>query len=59
VLSTIAVAAVAAAPAVASATPVPCTHVKGTHRYNCSFYPAGDGISGGTPVVNSAGHRVG
>jgi lysophospholipase L1-like esterase len=58
-LSTIAVATVAAAPAVASATPVPCTHIKGTHRYNCSFYPAGDGISAGTPVVNAAGHRVG
>jgi lysophospholipase L1-like esterase len=59
VFAAAAVAAVAAAPAVASATPVPCTHIKGTHRYNCSFYPAGDGIHGGTPVVNSAGHRVG
>ena len=45
---------------VASATPaqVPCTSVGGGH-YNCSFWVQGDGISGGAPVVEDNGTRIG
>jgi hypothetical protein len=44
----------------ASAAPaqVPCTSVGGGH-YNCSFYVAGDGISGGAPVLEDNGTRIG
>jgi hypothetical protein len=41
----------------APSTPEPCSvHHR---RHYCSFYPAGDGIHGGTPVVNNSGHWVG
>ncbi len=46
-----------AAPAVAAA-PVPCKSI-GLGKFNCEFYPRGDGISAGTPVLNAAGTRVG
>jgi hypothetical protein len=48
------------APAPAGAAParVPCSkHSDG--RYHCGFYPAGDGIHGGTVVVNDSGYWVG
>jgi hypothetical protein len=48
----------AAVAASASAATVPCSAIGGG-RFNCSFYPAGDGISGGAPVQASDGHRVG
>src|SRR5947208_1586982 len=38
--------------------PVPCTSI-GSHRYQCSFWPAGDGIHGGAPVQAASGRRVG
>jgi hypothetical protein len=38
--------------------PVPCTSIA-TARYQCSFWPAGDGIHGGAPVQSSSGKRVG
>jgi len=44
--------------AAAAATPVPC-HAIGHGKYDCSFYPPGDGIHGGAPVQASDGHRVG
>lgn len=37
---------------------VPCNSIGGG-KYNCTFWPAGDGIHGGAPVLNSAGTRVG
>jgi hypothetical protein len=37
---------------------VPCNSI-GASRYQCSFWPAGDGIHGGTPVQSSSGRRVG
>ncbi len=45
---------------VASAAPaqVPCS-AAGSGRYNCSFWVQGDGISGGAPVVEDNGTRVG
>jgi hypothetical protein len=47
------VAAAAAAPA-----PVPSSSVGGGH-YDCQFYPGGDGISGGAPVLEGNGNRIG
>jgi Cutinase len=38
--------------------PVPCKSIGGG-KYDCTFWPAGDGIHGGAPVLNSAGARVG
>src|SRR5688572_162384 len=38
--------------------PVPCSPAGGD-KHNCEFYPAGDGISAGTPVMNPAGERIG
>jgi hypothetical protein len=52
------IAAGAFAATAAAQAPVPCSGIGGG-KYNCQFYPAGDGISGGTPVLNSAGERVG
>jgi hypothetical protein len=52
------IAAGAFAATAAAQAPVPCSSIGGG-KYNCQFYPAGDGISGGTPVLNSAGERVG
>lgn len=46
----------------AAAAPVPCTPagaINGLPKFNCQFYPAGNGISGGTPVVAANGARVG
>jgi hypothetical protein len=37
---------------------VPCSPISGA-RFNCEFWVAGDGRSGGSPVVDSAGNRVG
>lgn len=39
-------------------SPVPCKSAGGGH-YDCSFYPAGNGISAGAPVQSSSGTRVG
>jgi hypothetical protein len=44
--------------ALAAPAQVPCGYVGGGH-YNCQFYPAGDGISGGAPVQASDGSRIG
>lgn len=41
-----------------AATAVPCS-AAGAARFNCDFYPAGNGISGGTPVLNAAGTPIG
>jgi hypothetical protein len=50
---------VAGAPAVQSdPAPAPCTPGAGG-EHNCTFYPAGDGISAGAPVVDSSGAKVG
>jgi hypothetical protein len=52
-------AAVVSAPAAqAGPAPVPCQHTTGDH-YDCTFWPAGDGKSGGAPVANASGARVG
>jgi hypothetical protein len=50
--------ALVSAPATAAATSIPCTSIGGG-KYNCQFYPPGNGISGGTPVLASNGARVG
>ncbi len=50
--------ALAAGSAAAAPASVPC-HAIGSGKYDCQFYPAGDGISAGAPVESSAGHRVG
>ncbi|MBO0767027.1 MAG: hypothetical protein J2P50_20880, partial [Hyphomicrobiaceae bacterium] len=59
--------AIVAAALAASVTPaarasvikqVPCTKVS-NGKYGCSFYPPGDGISGGAPVQNHRGKVVG
>jgi hypothetical protein len=42
----------------AAATPAPCTAI-GAGKYNCSFYPAGNGTSGGAPVLSSSGSTIG
>jgi lysophospholipase L1-like esterase len=47
-----------AAPAHADPALVPCWASGGGH-YTCSWYPAGDGRSGGTPVLDGNGARVG
>ncbi len=57
-LLTTALGGAAFAGAAAAAAPVPCKSI-GLGKFNCEFYPRGDGISGGTPVLNSAGTRVG
>jgi hypothetical protein len=51
-------AAAAFAGTAAAQAPVPCTGI-GDGKYNCEFYPAGDGISGGAPVLNPAGSVIG
>jgi hypothetical protein len=52
-------ATLALAPAAhAAPASVPCSAVGGGH-FNCTFYPSGDGLSGGAPVLNAAGARVG
>jgi hypothetical protein len=53
-----AMAASIASAASASAASVPCTKLT-VGRYQCTFYPAGDGIHGGAPVQDSAGKLVG
>lgn len=42
----------------AAQAPVPCAGI-GDSKYNCEFYPAGNGISGGAPVLNPAGAVIG
>lgn len=55
----LAASAAATAPAAQAApAPVPCQHTTGDH-YDCSFWPPGDGQSGGAPVMNAGGTRVG
>jgi hypothetical protein len=49
---------VCAPAALADPAPVPC-HSIGDGKYNCYFYPAGDGFSGGTKVESSSGSTVG
>jgi hypothetical protein len=53
-----ALAASIAPAASASAKQVPCTKLS-YGKYQCSFYPPGDGISGGAPVQNATGKTVG
>jgi hypothetical protein len=52
------IAALAIGASAASASDVPCSKLS-SGRYQCSFYPAGDGISAGAPVQDSTGKRVG
>jgi hypothetical protein len=56
------IATVIVAPAIttatASASDVPCSKLS-AGKYQCSFYPAGNGISAGAPVQDSTGKRVG
>jgi hypothetical protein len=47
-----------AASARAAPAPVPCQQAAGDH-HDCTFYPAGDGQTGGAPVVDATGARVG
>jgi lysophospholipase L1-like esterase len=47
-----------AAPAQAAPALVPCSYSGGGH-WTCTWYPSGDGRSGGTPVLDGAGRRVG
>jgi transglycosylase-like protein with SLT domain len=44
--------------ALAAAAPVPCQSI-GAGKYNCYFYPAGNGFSGGAKVQSSSGTTVG
>ena len=53
-----ALAASIASAASASAASVPCTKLT-AGSYQCTFYPAGDGIHGGAPVQDSTGKLVG
>lgn len=46
------------APLPGGPSPVPCTSAGGG-KYDCSFYPAGNGISGGAPVQGAKGGVVG
>jgi hypothetical protein len=52
------IAALAISSSAASASAVPCSKLS-AGKYQCSFYPAGDGISAGAPVQDSTGTRVG
>jgi lysophospholipase L1-like esterase len=52
------IAALAIGASAASASDVPCSKLS-AGKYQCSFYPAGDGISAGAPVQDSTGKRVG
>jgi hypothetical protein len=54
----LAILAIAPAAASASPAPVPC-HSIGAGKYNCYFYPPGNGFSAGTSVVTEGGTRVG
>jgi hypothetical protein len=58
VAAAIALAGAPGAGAQGHPAPVPCTSIGGA-RYQCSFWPAGDGIHGGAPVQSSSGTRVG
>lgn len=62
VLAATALGLATAGTGVAAAKPVPCSPagaMKGAAKFNCKFYPAGNGISGGSPVLRSDGTRVG
>lgn len=52
------IVALAISTSAASASDVPCSKLS-TGKYQCGFYPAGDGISAGAPVQDSTGTRVG
>jgi lysophospholipase L1-like esterase len=47
-----------ASTALAAPKPAPC-HLASSGHYNCSFWPAGNGVSGGSAVVNESGYWVG
>jgi hypothetical protein len=53
-----AIAAATTVTATASAKTVSCT-TQTAGRYQCTFYPPGDGISGGAPVQDATGKTVG
>lgn len=57
-MATVIAGGVMAPAAQAAPAPVPCQHSTGDH-YDCTFWVAGDGRSGGAPVVNAASARVG
>jgi hypothetical protein len=42
----------------AAAASIPCSPIAGG-KFNCQFYPAGDGISAGAPVLNPGNERIG
>jgi GDSL-like lipase/acylhydrolase family protein len=52
------IVALAITTATASASDVPCSKLS-AGKYQCSFYPAGNGISAGAPVQDATGKRVG
>jgi hypothetical protein len=53
-----ALATMAAASGTATASTVPCSKLS-AGKYQCTFYPAGDGITAGAPVQDATGKRVG
>lgn len=57
-LTVLAATAVMIAPATAAASRVPCKKLS-AGKYQCTFYPPGDGITGGAPVQNANGKVVG
>jgi len=57
-LAVLAPALLGLAPATAAASPVPCTP-RSDAKFNCTFWPAGDGIHRGAPVLDGIGRRVG
>jgi hypothetical protein len=57
-LAFLTVTAAVAPAAQARPAPIPCRHTTGD-RYDCTFWPSGDGKTGGAPVVNASGARVG
>jgi lysophospholipase L1-like esterase len=48
----------AAVTSTAAASDVPCSKLS-AGRYQCTFYPPGDGLSAGAPVQDATGTRVG
>ena len=58
-LAALIAAGLALAPQASAQAQIPCSGDIGGGKHNCTFYPAGDGISGGSPVLDAAGNRVG
>ncbi|WP_320670786.1 transglycosylase SLT domain-containing protein [Patulibacter defluvii] len=56
-LALAALASGVAAGSASAAAAIPCSPSGG--KFNCQFYPAGNGITAGAPVLNPAGERIG